>query len=186
MTRRAVAIGALLWLALASSIAAGIVAGSLISAATVRAAVVPASSGAMRVYDARPDGPEPSPSLWWPGTPTGKRPAVYLAPAAAMTPAGTTTPAPARALPAAGVASGIASTYGPGWTGALAVPEGPGVRVRVCGPGGCVVRISTDAGPDLAMQRAGRVVDLDVPSFELVCGCGWRRGLVRVTVERLP
>lgn len=184
MTRRAVAIGALLWLALASSIAAGIVAGSLISAAAVRAAVVPASSGATRVYDGRPDGLAPSTSLWWPGTPIGKRPAVYLAPAAAMTPAGTMTPAPARPLPAAGVASFVAPGYGARY---LALPGGAGTRVRVCGPAACVVRTSTDAGPDLAMQRAGRIADLSLVDFRRVCGCDpWAVGLVRVTLEMLP
>ena len=81
--------------------------------------------------------------------------------------------------------SGIASTYGPGWDGWLALPAGPGIRVRVCGAGGCVVRVSNDAGPDLAMQRAGRIVDLDVPDFEHVCGVPWTRGLCRVTVEVL-
>lgn len=81
--------------------------------------------------------------------------------------------------------SGIASTYGPGWDGWLALPAGPGIRVRICGAGGCVVRVSNDAGPDLAMQRAGRIVDLDVPDFEFVCGVPWRIGLCRVTVEVL-
>ena len=66
------------------------------------------------------------------------------------------------------------------------VPEGPGVRVLICGAGGCAVRTSTDAGPSLAMQRAGRIVDLDVPTFEAVCGVPWTRGLCRVSVERLP
>jgi hypothetical protein len=86
---------------------------------------------------------------------------------------------------AAGTISGIASTYGPGWDGWLALPEGPGVRVRICGAGGCVVQTSTDAGPSLAMQRRGRVADLDVPTFETVCGVPWTRGLCRVTVRCL-
>ena len=80
--------------------------------------------------------------------------------------------------------AGVASTYGPGWDGWLALPEGPGVSVRICGAGGCVTRTSNDAGPDLAMQRAGRIVDLDVPTFEAVCGVPWTRGLCRVTVIR--
>ncbi|HSW41308.1 MAG TPA: hypothetical protein VLM76_02235 [Patescibacteria group bacterium] len=82
--------------------------------------------------------------------------------------------------------SGIASTYGPGWDGWLALPAGPGIRVRICGAGGCAVRTSNDAGPDLAMQRAGRIADLDVPTFEYVCGVPWRIGLCHVTVETLP
>jgi hypothetical protein len=81
--------------------------------------------------------------------------------------------------------AGIASTYGPGWDGWIAWPSGPGWRLRVCGPGGCVVVVTTDAGPDLAMQRAGRVVDLDVPSFEVVAGGAWTIGLTRVTVTVL-
>lgn len=81
--------------------------------------------------------------------------------------------------------AGIASTYGPGWDGWIAWPSGPGWRLRVCGPGGCIVVVTTDAGPDLAMQRAGRVVDLDVATFELVAGTDWTVGLTRVTVTVL-
>jgi hypothetical protein len=32
------------------------------------------------------------------------------------------------------------------------------------------------------MQRRGRVADLDVATFELVCGVPWTVGLCRVTV----
>ena len=81
-----------------------------------------------------------------------------------------------------GVQRGTASTYGPGYDGWLALPSGPGHRVRVCGAGGCIVRVSNDAGPSLAMQRLGRIVDLDVADFETVCGVPWTRGLCRVTV----
>ena len=81
--------------------------------------------------------------------------------------------------------AGIASTYGPGFDGYLALPSGPGHRVRVCGAGGCVERVSNDTGPDLAMQRLGRVVDLSVADFEVVSGQPWRVGLTRVTVEFL-
>ena len=84
------------------------------------------------------------------------------------------------------VRSGIASTYGDGYEGYLALPEGPGHTVRVCGPADCIVRTSNDAGPDLAMQRRGRIVDLDATDFNQVCGCRWQQvGLVRVTVEYL-
>jgi hypothetical protein len=83
----------------------------------------------------------------------------------------------------AGTASTYGPAFGPGW---LALPEGAGIRVRVCGPATCIERVSNDAGPDLAMQRAGRIVDLSVRDFELVCGCSWQRGLVPVTLERLP
>jgi hypothetical protein len=79
--------------------------------------------------------------------------------------------------------TGIASTYGPGFDGYLALPSGPGHRVRICGSGGCVVAVSNDAGPSLAMQRQGRIVDLDVATFEHVCGVPWTRGLCSVSVE---
>jgi hypothetical protein len=80
---------------------------------------------------------------------------------------------------------GIASTYGPGWDGWLAWPGGPGWKLRVCGPAKCVVIVTTDAGPDRAMQRAGRVVDLDVATFERVAGAPWTIGLTKVTVTVL-
>jgi rare lipoprotein A (peptidoglycan hydrolase) len=81
--------------------------------------------------------------------------------------------------------TGTASTYGPGWDGWIAWPDGPGWRLRVCGPGGCVVVVTTDAGPDRAMQRAGRIVDLDVATFERVAGVSWTTGLTKVTVTVL-
>jgi hypothetical protein len=81
--------------------------------------------------------------------------------------------------------TGTASTYGPGWEGWIAWPDGPGWRLRVCGPGGCVVVVTTDAGPDLAMQRAGRIVDLDVATFEHVAGASWTTGLTKVKVTVL-
>lgn len=81
---------------------------------------------------------------------------------------------------------GVASTYGAGYEGYLALPEGPGHRVRVTGPGGSIVRVSNDAGPSLEMQRAGRVIDLDTSDFNTVCGCNWAiKGLVKVKVEYL-
>lgn len=80
---------------------------------------------------------------------------------------------------------GVASTYGPGYAGLTALPEGPGHRVRICGTVLCVVRISNDAGPSKAMQKIGRVVDLDVATFERVCACRWTTGLIHVSVEYL-
>ncbi len=80
---------------------------------------------------------------------------------------------------------GIASTYGPGWDGWIAWPGGPGWKLRICGPARCVVIVTTDAGPDRAMQRAGRVVDLDVATFERVAGAPWTIGLTKVTVTVL-
>jgi len=78
--------------------------------------------------------------------------------------------------------TGIASTYGPGWRGWIAWPLGPGWMLRICGPGGCAVVVTTDAGPDLAMQREGRIVDLDVTTFERVAGVPWTVGLIKVRV----
>jgi len=68
---------------------------------------------------------------------------------------------------------GKATTYGPGYRGYLALPEGGGILVEVCGPAGCILRRSNDAGPSLSGQRAGRIIDLDVNDFEAICGCQW-------------
>ena len=96
--------------------------------------------------------------------------------------ASATVEAASGSAPAAATATGTASTYGPGYDGYLALPSGPGHRVRICGAGGCIVRVSNDAGPSLAMQRLGRIVDLSVADFEAVCGVPWTRGLCRVSV----
>ncbi len=83
-----------------------------------------------------------------------------------------------------GAASFVGPSYGPTY---LALPEGPGHTVTICGPADCVTRTSTDAGPDLAMQRAGRVADLSFADFHRVCGCDpWQRGLINVTVTYGP
>lgn len=85
---------------------------------------------------------------------------------------------------------GDASHMGPGYGRSyLALPWGPGVRVRICGPAACVVQTSTDAGPALFMQRRGRVADLSDAVFAQLCGCsaaiGESPGLIPVTVERI-
>ena len=77
---------------------------------------------------------------------------------------------------------GIASTYGPGYAGLFALPEGRGIKVEVCGPGGCIIRCSNDAGPDLAMQRAGRIIDLNLADFEAIGG-SLMAGLINVRVR---
>ena len=108
-----------------------------------------------------------------------------MRPGGAPTPAGRTEtserlipmPAPRR-----GTASYMAPSYGRRY---LALPGGPGIRVRVCGAAGCVVRVSTDAGPDREMQRAGRVVDLSWWDWQAVSGLSPARGLAPVTVEVL-
>jgi hypothetical protein len=103
-------------------------------------------------------------------------------PSASQRSLGNGTSTPVR-MPTAST-TGLASTYGPGFDGWLAVPQGPGIRVRICGNSSCIVRTSTDAGPDLASQRLGRIVDLSVRDFELVCGVTWTRGLCQVEVTR--
>lgn len=89
------------------------------------------------------------------------------------------------------VVRGVASNMGPYdvcWGGpcpadylALPRPYGPGWRVRICGEdsGVCITRVSNDTGPEL---WTGRVADLSVEEFALVCGCDWTRGLVSVTI----
>lgn len=71
-------------------------------------------------------------------------------------------------------------SYGSGY---LALPQGPGHRVRICGAGGCLVMTSNDAGPSKGMQREGRIADIGVESWEHICGLPRSRGLCRVTVE---
>ena len=122
-------------------------------------------------------------------------PAPHKAPRPTLTPsAATKTPAPVSAAtpPVSGaprtsvIRVGLASTYGPRFSEWwVALPDGPGWRFRVCGPGGCLTLVSTDAGPDRAMQRIGRIVDLPVKAFEFVCGAPWTYGLCNVSVAIL-
>ena len=88
------------------------------------------------------------------------------------------------------IESGIASYVNPGLGSRyLALPGGPGIRVTICGQesGRCVDRVSTDAGPDLAMQRAGRVADVSYSDFGLLCQCHPPDvGLLPVTVQYAP
>lgn len=68
----------------------------------------------------------------------------------------------------------------------LAIPEGPGHRVRICVDERCLARTSTDAGPDLAMQREGRLADLSYVDFRYLCGCRPESiGLIVGTIEYL-
>ena len=114
-------------------------------------------------------------------------------PSAGMAGAGPTVAADAVIPPSgrvsaliSGTASHVGTQFGRRY---LALPEHrwgrPGIHVRICGDGGCVTRTSTDAGPDLAMQRAGRVADLNAWDFATVCGCPASRGLTHVTIEYL-
>ncbi len=88
--------------------------------------------------------------------------------------------APSRTI--RGIASFVASRYGDRY---LALPDGPGHSVRICGPATCVVRTSTDAGPALFLQRQGRIADLSRADFARLCGCTPEVvGLIHVTVTR--
>jgi hypothetical protein len=79
---------------------------------------------------------------------------------------------------------GIASTYGPGYDYYVALPEGSGIRVEVCGPAGCIIRVSNDCGPSLSMQKIGRVIDLNLSDFEAIGG-SYVLGLVSVRLRYL-
>ena len=77
------------------------------------------------------------------------------------------------------VRTGLASTYGPAYSEAwVAIPQGAGWRIRVCGAGGCRTLVTTDTGPTIP----GRIVDLPVGAFESVCGAPWTRGLCPVSL----
>lgn len=130
-----------------------------------------AASAATTLPGPRPTAPKATPA------PRSKRPV------AATKPRGTARPLSAGT---AVVRQGLASTYGPRFSEHwVALPDGPGWRFRVCGAGGCRELVSTDAGPDRAMQRQGRIVDLPVGAFEDVCGVPWTMGLCNVTVTIL-
>jgi len=78
-----------------------------------------------------------------------------------------------------GVASWMPEQYGDDY---LALPDGAGQTVTICAAR-CKTMTSTDAGPDRAMQRAGRVADIGVKAWEYICGVPRSRGLCRVTVD---
>lgn len=72
----------------------------------------------------------------------------------------------------------------------LAIPAGKGVTVEICGPAGCVTRTSTDAGPDLARQRAGKIADLNITDWLAISGVplkyGGFSGTVLVLKRHVP
>ena len=70
--------------------------------------------------------------------------------------------------------SGGATFYDNGTT-AMRLPRG--TVVKICGNGGCIVRVVNDYGP----QKKSRVVDLYRPDFFEVCGCPSLAGTTRVT-----
>ena len=86
---------------------------------------------------------------------------------------GTTAP-PAETWTRQGSIAWADPSHGPAY---LAIPLGPGHLVEVCGPRGCLRLVSTDAGPDLEMQRAGRIADLAVGLWERIAGVGRGQGL---------
>jgi hypothetical protein len=57
-------------------------------------------------------------------------------------------------------------------SGYLAIPEGPGWIVLVCGPLDCFEAVSTDAGPELWLQKRphNRIGDLSAAMFQRACG----------------
>jgi hypothetical protein len=71
--------------------------------------------------------------------------------------------------------SGGATFYDNGTT-AMRLPRG--TVVKICGNGGCIVRVVNDYGP----QKKSRVVDLYRPDFVTVCGCPASTGTTQVTV----
>jgi hypothetical protein len=71
--------------------------------------------------------------------------------------------------------SGGATFYDNGTT-AMRLPRG--TVVKICGNGGCIVRVVNDYGP----QKKSRVVDLYRPDFFEVCGCPSYAGTTKVTV----
>jgi hypothetical protein len=68
------------------------------------------------------------------------------------------------------------ASHGPRY---LAIPEGRNWQVRVCGPAACLDRLSTDAGPELWLQKPphDRIGDLSAAMFEEVCGVPISLGL---------
>jgi hypothetical protein len=71
--------------------------------------------------------------------------------------------------------SGGATFYDNGTT-AMRLPRG--TVVKICGNGGCIVRVVNDYGP----QKKSRVVDLYRSDFFEVCGCPSYAGTTQVTV----
>jgi len=71
--------------------------------------------------------------------------------------------------------TGGATFYDNGTT-AMRLPRG--TVVKICGNGGCIVRVVNDYGP----QKKSRVVDLYRPDFFAICGCGSWSGTTQVTV----
>lgn len=126
--------------------------------------------------------PTEAPRATW--TPTASpAPRSNPEPAAKAAPKATPRVRPATPNLGGRVVSGAASYMGSAFPASyLALPRGSGVMVRICGAGGCVTMRSTDAGPDRAMQRLGRVADLSNGTWLHVCGLPLSAGLCQISV----
>lgn len=94
-------------------------------------------------------------------------------------------PQPTGAVGAAligGVLSYVAPRYGPEY---LALPFPRGTVAEICGPADCVLRRSTDFGPDQRVHP-DRIADLSAADWQVVCGLPLSRGTCRGTVELEP
>lgn len=109
-----------------------------------------------------------------PPDPTAAPPPPNPGPTEVVTPVPVSTPAP---VVRSGFMSWMPEKYGARY---LALPQGAGHRVRVCGVR-CITIRSNDIGP---VQRIfpDRVADLGVVLWEQVCGLPRSRGLCPVTV----
>lgn len=118
------------------------------------------------------------------GAPSSVRALPVVAdPLGAPTPAAAEQPSASAVSVREGLASWMPERYGPDY---LALPIGPGHRVELCGPGGCITMVSTDSGPDLASQRAGRVADIGVLAWERLSGVPRSFGLCPITWTLVP
>jgi hypothetical protein len=84
-------------------------------------------------------------------------------------------PSPTHSLAFTGIASHYSAAYSEAW---VAIPQGPGWRIRVCGPGSCRELVTTDKGPTIP----GRIVDLPYHAFEAICGVPASYGLCDVSL----
>jgi len=108
-------------------------------------------------------------------------PAMTTAPRTELAPI--LTSAPLEGLTRSGIIAWADESLGPAY---LAVPVGPGHRIRICSVGGCLTLTSTDAGPNRAMLREGRVADLAVGLWERIAGVDRSRGLIQGTWTVVP
>lgn len=101
-------------------------------------------------------------------------------PVATPEPTPAPTPRPTTARTYYGIASWMPEKYGARY---LALPEGPGHRVRICAAR-CIVLTSMDTGP-VRRIYPDRVADLSVVLWERVCNLPRSHGLCRVSITVL-